>query len=197
MARWLRRLKLTGYVPSAEAADLLADRLAARRRALLRSSPASAVTTTLLVYAATRPPTIDRNHSFGQEWPWLLTYLLLTLSIITWHELSRRLDKRTGATLSRRAARPVPATARVVLGRAVMAGVALAVLLQIIMGAVLFAQRVDLVSWAYVASCAVAWAIAIIGTARAVARPMIAVDELTTAVDERLRSGEAARACLP
>ena len=197
LARWLRRLKLTGYVPSAEAADLLRDRLVARRRALVCSVPGFAVSAALMIYGVTRPAAIERSHSPSSEWPWLVGWLTFTVSIIGWHELSRRFDKRTGARLPRRAARPTPATTRVVLGRGVVAGIALAVILQIVMGSVLFAQRVDLVSWAFVASCAVAWAFAIVGVARAVTRPMIAVDELTTAIDDRLRSGEAARACEP
>ena len=197
LARWLRRLKLVGFMPSAEAADLLRDRLAGRRRALVCSVPAFVVAAVLLVMAGQHDDPVARAASPHREWPWLLFYLWLALSTMGEIEMSCRFDKRVAARLPRRATRPVAAGAAVVLGRVVLTGIALAGVLQIVMGVLLFAQRVDLVAWTFVASSAVAWAVALAGVTRAVQRPAIAVDELTSAVDDRLRSGEAARACLP
>lgn len=196
VTRWLRRLKFEGWLPSAEAADLLGDRLAARRRAWVCSVPGFAAAAFFLLHAMGSAPA-GRSTALGREWTGLLAYLLATLSIIGWHELICRFDRRTGSRLPRRATRPTTATTRMVLGPVVLAGIAVAFVVQIVMGTVLFVQRVDLVSWAFVASCAVAWTFALVGVGRAVSRPMIAVDALTTAVDDRLRTDEAARACFP
>jgi hypothetical protein len=197
--RWLNRFRLFPWRPSAVEVDLLAGRLAVRRRVQLWSVPAFILAVVLALHAIEELPSelAGRSGRLVGVLPLLLAELVVTATVYASAAGVRRGDRRISLSLPYRAARPVAASLPTVLGRASVAGLTLAAVTDIVMVTVIFVQRVDLKATIFLAACLFAWACAVVGVIQAASRPAIAADSLTVAFDERLRSSAAVRACVP
>lgn len=199
---WLVRHGLDTARPT----PLLATRLAARRRARL----ADHIMLAALIIAAALAQAYDRLavSAHGGFWPHspvpLLALTALTAGLLLVRALLdrwvRRVDRRVGATLSRRAAHPVQPGWRAVLGRP-HAAFAVATFT----GAIVLAVSALVVQDPTVRNAAVILLVGLLGLAAGVAlqlrdllaRPVVAEDEVSLTADVIMRVEDARELTAP
>ncbi len=199
---WLVHHGLGGARPT----PLLAARLAARRRA----RRADHIMLAALMIAAALVQASDRlaTAAFGGFGPHrgapvlvlmaLIAGLLLTQSLFDWWV--RRVDRRAGATLSRRAAHPVQPGWRAVLGRPYAAFVVATFAGSMVLALSALAIRDSTVRYAafvlLVGLCGVAAGIAL-QLRDLLARPVVAEDEISLTADVIMRVEDARETTAP
>jgi hypothetical protein len=185
---WLRQFGRDLY-PSQPAYQLLVRRFGLRDRIFYLTWPILALAGIALVWAASSFP----SDQAGAE-RYALRYCAVFGLIGVWQlgidELSRRGDRAIVAALPHRVSRGRRVSPRTVVGNwpsALLVG--LFVAHAGVAAGFLFVAP-GLIAWIYLGAFVEVWAFVILGAARAITRPTLAVDGHSLAIDERLRTQE-------
>jgi hypothetical protein len=179
---------------SPEAFGLLTRRLAARRRAAFRVAvPLCLLVTALLGlsavegWSAAGPSGSQRSTS---DWR-LVAYAVLVAGLLVVSEVQLRVDRRIGENLPQRVSRGTAVSTRMMLGRFRMAFVVTAVTVEATLGITALVLQPGWFAWSYLGGFIFVCGFVGVGLRRAATRATIAVDPVSLAIDERLRSNEA------
>jgi hypothetical protein len=195
--RWLTQSGgLSGLSPAAF--DLLTRRLAARYRARWQCAPLFVLAGVVLA------STFVDGHALGTG-GWgrsfaaraLTAYAVLSVETLLADALTRWAERGIAQTLPSRVSRGTAVPVAMMLGRRRTAFVLAALGLEAMLAVIVLVMRPGWLEWTYLAAfLAASWLVAV-GVRQAAARATIAVDALSLAIDERLRSDEAFQATGP
>lgn len=177
---------------------MLVTRLSARRRARRRVLPLGLLAVGVLVFAAVR-----RDASAPTAWTVLDVLLYLAVAVLAagmgllGTELERRADRRVAASLDRRVSRGTAVPVRTMLGGVRVAFVVTAAACHLGYAAMLLNRRSGWVSVSFVLGMALVWGVILLAVRRSVTAATVAVDPVSLAIDERLRSEQAFAAISP
>jgi hypothetical protein len=195
--RWFKHTGDMPYVP-AEAFDLLNRRLAARARSLLICSPllAAAVALYMPVLFTFGGADTDRwGRTFAARA--LPAFALLTIAFLLANRITVRAERRIGQELPSRATRATAVSLRTMLGRYRTLTLLITITVEVALMAPLLTLQTAWFAWAYVTAFAAAVALSAFGVKQAATRPTLAMDPVSLAIDERLRSNDAYQATAP
>jgi hypothetical protein len=195
--RWLKQTGGMAYV-SPEAFELLSGRLAIRIRSLWQITPLLVLAfgeTIAVLVIATGWDADDHEQRFAAEL--LPGYVLLVLALLLAKALAGRAERRLGQTLERRISRGTAVPLRTMLGRARMTNLIASSVLQLGLAVVLLVATSGWFRWLYLATVLIAYALTAFGIRQATARPTLALDPSSLAIDERLRGEDAFQAAYP
>jgi hypothetical protein len=190
--RWQNRTgRGLGYL-SPEAYHLLSRRLRARRRAKWICSPVY-VAAVVIVVSSVWP-----HRDYGNpEWErrFVLRYLvaaaLVTVGLLLAAELRRRAEQRIAGTVPRQVTRPERVPPWWMLGGVRSVFAVVAVLVEATLAVALVRVHPGRLAGEYAIGLGSACALAALGILRAARRSTLAVDDVSLAIDERLRSEDA------
>jgi hypothetical protein len=190
--RWLTRSRRFGYVPP-EPFALLSLRLAARRRAVLRSSPLIALSFAVLVCGAyATSGDLGRASWSKAATPWFLAAdAIAAPCLLLIAELGRRADSRIARLLPHRVSRGIAIPVWRMLGSARLTYLVTAIVSEVAFVVVLLVESPGWLSWTALGSVVGASVFVAFGLKRATTRPTIATDPISLEIDEMLRSEEA------
>jgi hypothetical protein len=192
--RWIAR---TGGLASvSEAAlDLLARRLAARRRILLRWLPV------LLLPVGVTGVVIVRGFGTAgsrADVRWVLaSYALLCALMVMIDGRISRAERRIGRTLPHRVSRSTAVNVPTMLGRARTTCLVTTLTAEAGLALVLLWVGAGWLAWTFVAAFTVACGLVAVGMRQSATRATIAVDPFSLTIDERMRSEDAFAAAGP
>jgi hypothetical protein len=190
-ARWVERSGGLVYVPPA-ASDLLILRLRARSRALWQCAPIVALAFVVLMFGAVAGPSLgSENWSKGIA-PWALAAIgLINIAAVVAAVLIARADRAIGRTLPNRVSRATAVSTLTMLGRPRTAFYLVAVAVDAAVTAATFVIQAGWIAWTFLIGCAITVSCAYAAVRRAATRATIAIDPMSLAIDERLRSQDA------
>jgi hypothetical protein len=177
---------------------LLLRRLDARRRVALRCAPFLVACLAILgwpLVESLRTGELVADRTYAS---WLTVgYALFALTIVVSERLASRAERRIGQTLTQRVSRGAPVSVPMMLGRVRMASLVVTLVLEGALAATLLAAGHGWFAKAFPLAFAVSCGLVVIGVRHAATRATIALDPVSLAIDERLRSQDAFSATLP
>jgi hypothetical protein len=188
--RWLTRSGMPGPISPA-AWDLLAPRLSvhARTTRMLIALVAVVVAAWVpLVMWGQLGPAGDPRWSDEFATRWFVLLVIVDLLALAAKEVNARADRALARSLAHRVTRAEAVPLRVILGRVRSAFLVSAVTLDAAIAIAISFVHAGWLGWGYPIAVLVAGAIVAVGIARDRARPTIAVDPVSLAIDERQRA---------
>jgi hypothetical protein len=192
--RWIARTGGMASVPEA-ALDLLARRLAARYRVLLRWTPLL-----LLPIGVTGVVVVRGFGTAGSraEVRWVLAaYALVAVLMVLISDRISRAERGIGRTLPHRVTRGTAVDVRTMLGWARTTCLAATLTAEAGLAVVLLWAGTGWLLWTYLAAFTVACGLVAVGVKQSATRATIAVDLFSLTIDERMRSEDAFAATGP
>jgi hypothetical protein len=192
--RWIARTGGLAYVSEA-ALDLLARRLAARYRVLLRWTPL------LLLPIGVTGVVVVRGFSPAgsrTDVRWVLaSYALLSALMVLIYDRISRAERGIGRTLTQRVSRGTAVGVQTMLGRSRTICLVTTLTAEAALAVVLLWVGTGWLAWTYVAALTVACGLVAVGVKQSATRATIAVDPFSLTIDERMRSEDAFAATGP
>jgi hypothetical protein len=190
-ARWVERSGGLVYVPPA-AFDLLILRLRARYRAMWQCAPIVALAIAVLLFGAVSGPSLGSANWSKNLAPWALASIgLIDVAAVVATVLTARADRAIGRTLPNRVSRGTAVSTLTMLGRPRTTFFLVAVAVDVALTTTTFVIQPGWIAWTFLVGCVIAISCVYAAVRRAATRATIAIDPMSLAIDERLRSQDA------
>lgn len=189
--KWLTRSGGFLYLPR-EAFDLLTRRLAASHRARIKCLPLFLLGVLILLSLAFETGSLG-SAAWARTFAWrmLATYAVLAVAILLAQSLTSRAERLIGQTLPSRTTRGTAISVRIMLGKTRLAYLVVAIVVQAALAVTLLAVHPDRLAWTFLSAFIVNCGFVALGLRQAATRATIALDQMSLAIDERLRAEEA------
>jgi hypothetical protein len=125
------------------------------------------------------------------------TYTLISLAGLLMNRLVHRSEVHIGRTLPSRATRTEAVSLRMMLGRVRLGFILVAVTVEGAMAVILLVVGEGWFGWSFLGAYSVTCLLVAIGVRQAASRPAVAMDPVSLAIDERLRSEDALNSIIP